>query len=245
MSNNYCIPQGMTRTEREELKSFATQCGNAGDIQSLERTLIMIAHWMRQGQRVSFTEYASQWTEAQRERSDGNHSTPEMAKQWPFSGKRCISPGGSDYYPAGVGDEPCCDETEIRHAVTVITAEYPQFNLDGLAIHNRNADWENPLDNPSFIVSAKSCLRWIRDNGMSNAQIESFPQDNPTSYTLKHEVERYNQINHQHSDHPHYIPNGAFIAAMVASGYKVKPAGRMNAFFNISKKGLCAAMGKN
>lgn len=64
------------------------------------------------GQRVSFTEYASQWTEAQRERSDGNHSTPEMAKQWPFSGKRCISPGGSDYYPAGVGDEPCCDETE-------------------------------------------------------------------------------------------------------------------------------------
>ncbi|MCF3290901.1 hypothetical protein L1027_24545, partial [Escherichia coli] len=115
MNNNYCILQGMTRTEREELKSFATQCGNAGDIQSLERTLIMIAHWMRQGQRVSFTEYASQWTEAQRERSDGNHSTPEMAKQWPFSGKRCISPGGSDYYPAGVGDEPCCDETEIRH----------------------------------------------------------------------------------------------------------------------------------
>ncbi|MGE9575222.1 hypothetical protein ACQP3C_29750, partial [Escherichia coli] len=83
--------------------------------------------------------------------------TPEMAKQWPFSGKRCISPGGSDYYPTGVGDEPCCDETEIRHAVTVITAEYPQFNLDGLALHNRNADWENPLDNPSFIVSAKSC----------------------------------------------------------------------------------------
>lgn len=179
MNNNYCIPQGMTRTEREELKSFATQCGNAGDIQSLERTLIMIAHWMRQGQRVSFTEYASQWTEAQRERSDGNHSTPEMAKQWPFSGKRCISPGGSDYYPAGVGDEPCCDETEIRHAVTVITAEYPQFNLDGLALHNRNADWENPLDNPSFIVSAKSCLRWIRDNGMSNAQIESFRRITP------------------------------------------------------------------
>lgn len=53
------------------------------------------------------------------------------------------------------------------------------------------------------------------------------------------------KVNHQHSDHPHYIPNGAFIAAMVASGYKVKPAGRMNAFFNISKKGLCAAMGKN
>ena len=48
MNNNYCILQGMTRTEREELKSFATQCGNAGDIQSLERTLIMIAHWMRQ-----------------------------------------------------------------------------------------------------------------------------------------------------------------------------------------------------
>lgn len=42
MNNNYCILQGMTRTEREELKSFATQCGNAGDIQSLERTLMVM-----------------------------------------------------------------------------------------------------------------------------------------------------------------------------------------------------------
>ena len=83
-NNNYCIPQGMTRTEREELK-VSLHSGNAGDIQSLERTLIMIAHWMRQGQRVFiYWEYASQWTEAQRERSDGNHSTPEMAKQMAF-----------------------------------------------------------------------------------------------------------------------------------------------------------------
>ncbi|HAO1328251.1 TPA: hypothetical protein IHD39_001727 [Escherichia coli] len=88
-------------------------------------------------------------------------------------------------------------------------------------------------------------VRQLASSSGWQLRFESFPQDNPTSDTLKHEVERYNQINHQHSDHPHYIPNGAFIAAMVASGYKVKPAGRMNAFFNISKKGLCAAMGKN
>ncbi|MVT02138.1 hypothetical protein CD006_05625 [Enterobacter sp. 10-1] len=79
-----------------------TRCGAAGDNQSLERTLIMIAHWMRQGQRVTFTEYASQWTEAQKHRKDGNQSTPEMAEAWPFRGKRCISPGGSDYFAQGV-----------------------------------------------------------------------------------------------------------------------------------------------
>lgn len=64
MKTERYIPQGMTYIEREELKSFATSCGLRGDIQSLTRTLIMIAHWMRQGKPVSFTEYASQWTEA-------------------------------------------------------------------------------------------------------------------------------------------------------------------------------------
>ncbi|HHS9739315.1 TPA: hypothetical protein ACTW90_001690 [Raoultella ornithinolytica] len=245
MSSNYCIPQGMTCIEREEFKRFATRCGAAGDTQSLERALIMVAHWMRQRRRVSFTEYASQWTEAQKGRDDGNHSTAAMADVWPFSGKRCISPGGSDYYPAGVSNEPGDDETEIRHAVTVITAEYPQFNCDGMALYSRETVWQNPFDNPSFLTAAKSCLSWIRANGLGNGQIKGFPKDNATSYDLKHDVEQHNQRNHPHEEHPHYISNGAFIAAMVASGYKVKLAGRMNVFFNISKKELRAALGKN
>ena len=54
--------QGMNYKEREALKAFAGQCEKHGDIQSLTRTVVMIAHWMRQSKAVSFTEYASQWT---------------------------------------------------------------------------------------------------------------------------------------------------------------------------------------
>ncbi|MFX2609526.1 hypothetical protein [Enterobacter mori] len=133
------------------------------------------------------------------------------------------------------------DETEIRHAVTVITAEYPQFNRDGLVLHSRDSVWQSPFESPSFMEAAKSCLHWLRVNSLGACQIKSIPKDNPTSYELKHRVERYNQRHHQHTERPHYIPNGALIAAMVASGYSITPAGRMNALFNISKKQLTAA----
>ncbi|EAP1219943.1 hypothetical protein CEX34_13280 [Salmonella enterica] len=43
--SHYCFPQRMTYHEREKLKSFIYQCASNSDIQSLERTLIMIAHW--------------------------------------------------------------------------------------------------------------------------------------------------------------------------------------------------------
>lgn len=238
MNKNHCMSQGMTHAEREELKDFACQCDVTGDTQSLSRTLVMVAHWMRQGQRIAFTEYASQWTEAQKDRKDGNHSTPKMAAQWSFSGKRCIKAGGSDYFPNGCDRELVDDETEIRHAVTVITAEYPQFNRDGLVLYSQDTGWENPLDLPSFMTAAISCLQWLRMNNLANNPIKSFPKDNPTSYGLKHNVERYNSRHHQHNDQPHYIPNGAMIAAMVASGYQFRQVSRMNALFNISKKNL-------
>lgn len=89
----------MDYREREALKDFARQCERRGDLVSLEKTLIMIAHWMRQGVVVPFSEYAGQWVEAQRERDDGNASTSSMRERWPFSGKRCINKSGSDYYP--------------------------------------------------------------------------------------------------------------------------------------------------
>ncbi|EFB4000249.1 hypothetical protein MU156_004767 [Escherichia coli] len=245
MKTERYIPQGMTYIEREELKSFATSCGLRGDIQSLTRTLIMIAHWMRQGKPVSFTEYASQWTEAQRERDDGNHSTPEMAKQWPFSGKRCINPGGSDYYPHGTEKERQNDEVEIKHAVTVILAAYPFFNRDGLELYSRDKAWEHPLDYAPFMAEAMSCLRWIRENNLTDCKIASFPGKNPTSYGLKHCVERVNQRRAKgdgQPTEPTYITNGALIAAMVASGYRVKRTGRMNCLFNISHKQLKRAL---
>ncbi|EIW9275018.1 hypothetical protein NUKP32_55780 [Klebsiella variicola] len=112
-------------------------------------------------------------------------------------------------------------------------------------LYSRETVWQNPHDNPSFLRAAKSCLNWLRIHGLVNSQIKDFPKDNPTSYGLKHDVERYNQSNYPHDEHPHYIPNGAFIAAMVASGYRVKQVGRMNASFNISRKELRAALGGN
>lgn len=91
------IAQKMTYQEREQLKTFADKCASSGDIQSLQNTLILIAHWMRQGQEISFTEYASNWTAAQAGREDGNQSTREMMSEWPLTGEQKIAPGYSDY----------------------------------------------------------------------------------------------------------------------------------------------------
>ena len=88
---------------------------------------------------------------------------------------------------------------------------------------------------------AKSCLRWIRENNLTDCKIASFPDKNPTSYGLKHCVERANKIRTEANGkptEPTYITNGALIAAMVAVGYQIKPVGRMNCLFNISHKQL-------
>lgn len=84
-------------------------------------------------------------------------------------------------------------------------------------------------------------MRWIRENNLTDCKIASFPGKNPTSYGLKHCVERANQIRAKangKTTEPTYITNGALIAAMVAAGYQIKPEGRMNCRFNISRKQL-------
>lgn len=238
---HYCFPQRMTYHEREKLKFFTYQCMSNGDIQSMERTLIMIAHWMRQGQRISFTEYASQWTESHRSETGSYQSTSAMIQLWPFSGKRCINQSGSDYHWMGVDKTRADDEVEIRHAVTSILAEYPTFNEEGLYWRESNIAWEHPLDSLHFMTGATSCMRWIRTHSLSQRQIKTFPKENPTSYDLIHAVENYNKgiIDEYGNDmEPGYITNGSLIAAMVASGYVFKPIKGINALFNISPKAL-------
>lgn len=89
--------QKMTYQEREALKGFTDKRALQGDTQSLQMTLRMIAHWMRQPAEIGFTEYATHWTAAQAGRDDGNHSTAAMAEQWPLREDMKIIPGGSDY----------------------------------------------------------------------------------------------------------------------------------------------------
>lgn len=221
--------QMMDYAEREALKRFAVRCAADGDVQSLERALIMIAHWMRQNTRVPFAEYAGQWTEAQKDRSDGQHSTPAMADVWPFSGKSCMHPAGSDYYPYGVGNK-ADEETEIRHAIKVIKSQYPEAGVDGMMSGSAE-----PMDSFDFVTEIKSCISWLRIHNLTNQHIQSFPVSNPTSYGFKHLVERENKRKSEGWQHPPYIRNGAFIVAMVVCGYKLKPAGKVNALFNISR----------
>lgn len=77
----------MTYAEREALKRFADQG------ECLAEALIMIAHWMRQPQDVSFTGYAENWIEANRRL----RSIDAMRKVWPFQGLRFIKDGSSEW----------------------------------------------------------------------------------------------------------------------------------------------------
>ncbi|ECC1604496.1 hypothetical protein FNI14_00580 [Salmonella enterica subsp. salamae] len=87
----------MSYDEREALKDFARRSAGNGDITSLELTIVMISHWMRQRLPVCFTEYARQWVESNR--GCGNDSTSSMRQEWPFSGDRHIYNGCTRYYP--------------------------------------------------------------------------------------------------------------------------------------------------
>jgi hypothetical protein len=90
----------MSYQERESLKRFARECARNGDIESLERSLIMISHFMRQEQPVPFSEYAAQWVAA---RTPGSTltATESMGSQWPLSGMRRIADGGTDFRKLG------------------------------------------------------------------------------------------------------------------------------------------------
>lgn len=89
--------QKMTYQERESLKTFTDRCALQGDTQSLQMTLRMLTHWMRQASQIEFTEYATHWTAAQAQRDDGNHSTGAMAYQWPLRSELKIKLGYSEY----------------------------------------------------------------------------------------------------------------------------------------------------
>ena len=78
--------QSMTYEERESLKAFAAKGECLGD------ALIMIAHWMRQSQEVTFTGFAANWCEASRARL-----IEPMRKQWPLAGARFIADNSSEW----------------------------------------------------------------------------------------------------------------------------------------------------
>ena len=79
------VLQGMTYHERESLK-----CTAWGD-QATE-VLIMIGHWMRQGERVPFSAYAANWAEAQTLRN-----VSLLRARWPLRGARRIADNCSDW----------------------------------------------------------------------------------------------------------------------------------------------------
>ena len=78
--------RSMKYEERETLKSFAQRR------ECLADTLVMIAHWMRQTQDVTFAGYAANWAEANRSRN-----IEPMRKQWPLSGPRFIADNTSEW----------------------------------------------------------------------------------------------------------------------------------------------------
>lgn len=75
----------MSYQEREELKAFAYRG------EDLAKALIMIAHWMRQAQNVTFTKYAANWAAANPE------GTSAIREQWPLTEKRFIADNESDW----------------------------------------------------------------------------------------------------------------------------------------------------
>lgn len=79
-------PQSMTYEERESLKEFA------GKGQCLAEALTMIAHWMRQSQGVTFTDFAANWCEANRFRL-----IDPMREHWPHTGDRFIADNTSEW----------------------------------------------------------------------------------------------------------------------------------------------------
>lgn len=131
------------------------------------------------------------------------------------------------------------DETKIKQAVNTLLSDYPKFNADGLCCVRKADQWQNPIYSESFMAAAKNCLTWIRENGLENSQAKAFCMGNPTSYGIKHEIEKRWKAGKI------YIPNGALIAAMVACGYEVMAAyDRINCLFDVLPSDLREALKK-
>jgi hypothetical protein len=239
--------QKMTSQERERLKSFTRECESKHDTETLSKTLIMMAHWFRQGNTIAFTEYASQWTEAQKHRTDGNASTEAMQNEWQLTGRRCIEDGGSEYWQQGITSHKPEDwtskpiEGQIIQALNWLIIQFPDFSTDGLATR-RDKEYEHRpqqlIGSPMFYREVESCLRWLERHHLMYAKTMQISKTgNISSYKFKHIVERENDDKFSHTEEPNYIRNVAFIVAMVIAGYKVcaEDNGSMNALFNISK----------
>lgn len=80
-------PHSMTYIERENLKTFASNG------KCLAETMIMIAHWMRQTQDVTFSGYAANWVEANMK----GRSIEPMQTNWPLTSQRFIADGSSEW----------------------------------------------------------------------------------------------------------------------------------------------------
>ena len=77
------------------------------------------------------------------------------------------------------------------------------------------------------IESVGVCRRWIDKFAHKTARIRY----SPTSYYLKHVVERWSD---------RYISNGSFIIAAAISGYRWIPHNHVNAVFNLAcVRGRC------
>lgn len=91
------VLQSMNYDEREALKRFTYSCESEVDVESLARMLILIAHWFRLNEKISFTEYASHYIEANKDTGTFGTSTQKMQDTWPLSGK-CRIKNGDCYF---------------------------------------------------------------------------------------------------------------------------------------------------
>lgn len=247
LTDTQSAEQKMTSQERERLKDFTRECGREDDTETLSKILIMIGHWFRQGSTIPFTEYASQWTEAQKNRTDGNASTEAMQTEWPLSGRRCIEDGGSDYRQQGIAshrpehweNQPV--EGLIIQALNWLIIRFPDFSTDGLTTRKGRKHEQRPqqlVGSDMFYREVASCLRWLVRHHLLHAKTTGISKTGYiTSYRFKHIVESENASRYSHTDEPFYIRNVAFIVAMVIAGYDIRAEdrGSMNAVFNISK----------
>jgi len=98
------------------------------------------------------------------------------------------------------------------------------FDRYGLLPRNNPPDDKGPPKDEQV----QWCIRWLRKFAEPRKTINT----NRSSYGLKHDVESWTK---EFPEGRQYIPNGAFIAAALAEGYRVVPVApnNINAHFNI------------
>lgn len=102
MKKNICfevpdVEHSMCYEEREKLKSFTYYCERENDTASLARVLILIAHWFRLSEKVSFTEYASHYIAANKNTGKFGASSQVMQDTWPLT-QKCRIREGNCYF---------------------------------------------------------------------------------------------------------------------------------------------------